>query len=165
MGTKKPILASTCFDSGMDQLQLSPDEAEGVIVSTAFDDDLPKKSARDWIDKFHKYVGNNDPVGTYGEMGYHGVYLWANAVKKAGKPDPDPVIKALDKTTFDGPGGLYTIDGKTNHTVMDVHIMRCNRQRKYDLIRSFPQRQPIDTQAVCDLFKYPNDTTQYEPKL
>jgi urea ABC transporter substrate-binding protein len=165
MGTKKPIMASTCFDSGMDQLQLSPDEAEGVIVSTAFDDDLPKKSARDWIAKFHKYVGNNDPVGTYGEMGYHGVYLWANAVKKAGKPDPDAVIKALDKTTFDGPGGLYTIDGKTNHTIMDVHIMRCNRQRKYDLIRSFPQRQPIDTQAVCDLFKHPNDTTQYEPKL
>ena len=34
-------------------------------------------------------------VGEYGEYGYRGVTLWAEAVKKAGSPEPDKVIEAL----------------------------------------------------------------------
>jgi branched-chain amino acid transport system substrate-binding protein len=33
------------------------------------------------------------------------------------------------------------------------------------VVKSFSQRQPSDTQAVCDLYKNPNDTKQYEPAL
>jgi ABC-type branched-subunit amino acid transport system substrate-binding protein len=91
--------------------------------------------------------------------------LWAAAVKKANSAAPDDVIKALDGVSFTGAGGLYTIDGKTNHTVMDVHIVEGNREGSFNLIKSFSQRPPSDTQAVCDLSKNPNDTKQYEPKL
>ena len=64
-----------------------------------------------------------------------------------------------------GAGGLYTIDGQTNHTTMDIHIVRGNANHGFDVIKSFPQRPPLDTQLVCDLHKNPNDTTQYEPKI
>ena len=91
--------------------------------------------------------------------------LWAEAVKKAGSPMPDDVIKALGGTKYNGAGGLYTIDGQTNHTVMDIHIGVGNTSGSFDVVKSFSQRQPSDTQAVCDLYKNPNDTKQYEPAL
>jgi urea transport system substrate-binding protein len=33
------------------------------------------------------------------------------------------------------------------------------------VIKSFPQRPPLDTQLVCDLERNPTDTTQYEPEI
>jgi len=48
---------------------------------------------------------------------------------------------------------------------MDIHIASGNTKGGFDLLKSFPQRQPADTQAVCDLKKNPNDTKQYEPAL
>ena len=76
---------------------------------------------------------------------------------------PDDVIKALGGTKYNGAGGLYTIDGQTNHTIMDIHIGVGNRSGSFDVVKSFSQQQPSDTQAVCDLIKNPNDTKQYEP--
>ena len=52
-----------------------------------------------------------------------------------------------------GAGGLYTIDGQTQHTTMDMHIVRGNRDQSFDVIKSFPQRPPKDTQLVCDLIR------------
>ena len=46
---------------------------------------------------------------------------------------------------------------------MDIHIGVGNTSGSFDVVKSFSQRQPSDTQAVCDLIKNPNDTKQYEP--
>jgi len=165
IGKKDMLLASSTYGVGRENATLSPDENEGVIIATSFFDDLPSEAAKAFIEKFKAYSGENDYVGEYGEYGYRGTMLWAEAVKKAGKAEPDAVIAALGGTSFKGGGGLYTIDGKTNHTVMDVHIATGNRRGSYDLVKSFSQRQPTDTQAVCDLEKNPNDTKQYEPEL
>ena len=48
---------------------------------------------------------------------------------------------------------------------MDIHIAVGNASGGFDLVKSFPQRQPSDTQAVCNLIKNPDDTKQYEPAL
>ena len=67
--------------------------------------------------------------------------------------------------TVNGAGGTYTVDGQTNHTTMDIHIVRGNRNQGFDVINSFSQRPPKDTQQVCDLHANPNDTTQYEVEV
>jgi branched-chain amino acid transport system substrate-binding protein len=48
---------------------------------------------------------------------------------------------------------------------MDVHVAVGNRSGGFDLIKSFSQQPPTDTQAVCDLNANPDDTKQYEPEL
>jgi hypothetical protein len=45
---------------------------------------------------------------------------------------------------------------------MDIHIVRGNMNQRFDVIRSFEQRPPRDTQIVCDLHANPDDKTQYE---
>jgi hypothetical protein len=39
------------------------------------------------------------------------------------------------------------------------------RDQKLDVKESFPRRPPRETQAVCDLRKTPNASTQHEIKL
>jgi urea ABC transporter substrate-binding protein len=165
IGKKKLPLASTTYGVGRENATLTPDENEGILVATSFFDTLPTEQAASFVKNFKAFSKETDYVGEYGEYGYRGMMLWAAAVKKANSAAPDDVIKALDGVSFTGAGGLYTIDGKTNHTVMDVHIVEGNREGSFNLIKSFSQRPPSDTQAVCDLSKNPNDTKQYEPKL
>jgi urea ABC transporter substrate-binding protein len=158
-------LASTTYGVGREQTELSPQEGDGIIIATSFVDSLDTPEAKAFVDAFHKYVGNDEYIGEYGEYGYRGVNLWAEAVKKAGSPEPDDVIANLGGVQFKGGGGLYTIDGQTNHTTMDIHIVRGNDKQSFDVIKSFSQRPPLDTQLVCNLYENPNDTTQYEPKI
>lgn len=165
IGKKNMLLASSTYGVGRENTQLSPQEGEGIIIATSFVDDLPTEAAQNFVGKFKKYSGENEYVGEYGEYGYRGVTLWASAVRKAKSADPDAVIAALSGTQTIGAGGTYTIDGQTNHTTMDIHIAIGNARQSFDLVRSFPQRPPKDTQLVCDLKKNPNDTKQYEIKL
>jgi urea ABC transporter substrate-binding protein len=163
---KKDIpIASTTYGLGRENATLTPDENDGVMIATSFIDALPTEAAKAFVEKFKAYSGEDEYVGEYAEYGYRGTMLWAEAVKKANSSAPDDVIAALDGVTLDGAGGRYTVDGKTNHVVMDVHIAQGNREASFDLLKSFSQRPPSDTQAVCNLEENPNDTKQYEPVL
>ena len=96
---------------------------------------------------------------------YHGLLTWAEGVRKAGSLERDAIIAALETgISITGPGGLVTVDPKTHHAVLDVHLMEIQDQ-KMNVIKTLPQRQPVDTQAVCDLEANPDDNTQYEIKI
>ena len=56
---------------------------------------------------------------------------------------------------------MVTIDGQTNHAVMDIHRVITNRNQSWDHLETYSQIQPLDTQAVCDLNANPNDNKQY----
>lgn len=165
VGKKNLPIAGTTYGLGRENATLTPDENEGIMIATSFIDALPTEAAKSFVQKFKDFSGEDEYVGEYAEYGYRGTMLWAEAVKKAESSAPDDVIAALDGVTFEGAGGHYTVDGQTNHVVMDVHIAQGNRNGSFDLLKSFSQRPPSDTQAVCNLFENPNDTTQYEPEL
>ena len=77
--------------------------------------------------------------------------LWAEAVRRAGSVEPDKVIAALPGTRYDGPGGLYSIDEQANHTVMDIHIAIGNKDKGFDVVKSFPSVSPATRRryATC----------------
>jgi len=167
IGKANMMLASSTYGVGLENTQLSSAEGEGIILATSFVDDLGTASATSFVDRFHAYTGTTGYVGEYGEYGERGIKIWAEAVRQAGDPSPDAVIDALAKggVSVEGAGGRYTVDGQTNHTTMDIHIVRGNANQSFDVIRSFSQRPPTDTQLVCDLNANPNDKTQYEVEL
>lgn len=165
IGKDNMLLASSTYGVGREQTELSPQEGEGIYIATSFVDDLDTPAANDFVAKFKEFSGEDDYVGEYGEYGHRGLNIWAEAVKKAGDAAPDAVIEALASgdVSFNGAGGLYSIDGQTNHATMDIHLVRGNASQSFDVLQSFSQRPPTDTQQVCNLFENPNDTTQYEP--
>jgi len=95
-----------------------------------------------------KYGANrntDDPI----EAGYFGVYLWAEAVKKAGTFELEAVREALKGITYQAPEGLVTIDGQNNHTYKIVQIGRVNSEGQFDIV--WKTDAPVKPEPFPDL--------------
>jgi branched-chain amino acid transport system substrate-binding protein len=158
-GMNKQIpLASTTF--GNEVVITSPEEHNGIVVAFGYLEGIDTPVNKAFVETIHgKYgIPHMTELAT---MTYHGVHLWANAVKKAGSADRMKVIQALeDNASYTGPAGKTTIDPKTHHTILDVYIGEA-RDKKFVVLETFPQQAPADTAAVCDLKKNPNANKQY----
>src|SRR5712691_11516836 len=158
-GMNKQIpLASTTF--GNEIVITSPEEHNGYIVAFAYLEGIDTPANKKFVEIVHdKYkIPHMTELAT---MTYHGVYLWANAAKKAGSIDRMKVIEALEaNASYDGPAGKTTIDPQTHHTVLDVYIGEA-KDKKFNVLETFSQQKPADTQAVCDLKKNHNENKQY----
>ncbi|WP_373865188.1 urea ABC transporter substrate-binding protein [Paenibacillus koleovorans] len=77
-----------------------------------------KKFVEAYKAKFGKDRVTADPI----EAGYLGVYLWAEAVKKAGSFELDKVKAALKDVTIKAPEGDIKFDAETQHIYKKVRI-------------------------------------------
>jgi urea transport system substrate-binding protein len=165
-GMKDKIpLASTTMGVGNEHKVLTAEEGNGIMVAYNYSTELdtPENQAfkKAWADA-------NDGDQSMHEIAvsnYQGVMTWAEGVRKAGSLDREAITGALETgISIIGPGGKVTVDPKTHHAVLDVHLMEVQDQAM-QVIKTLPQRQPVDTQAVCDLAANPDDNTQYEIKI
>jgi urea transport system substrate-binding protein len=72
----------------------------------------------------------DDPI----EAAYFGVYLWAEAVKKAGTFETDKVRQAIGGVSYDAPEGRVTVDPITNHTIKNFMIGKANAKGQFDIV-------------------------------
>ena len=166
-GMNKSIpMASTTFGVGNEQIVLSPEEANGMLVCYNYFEGVKNPANTAFLEKFHKRFGADYPNVTELAMGtYQGFNLWADGVKKAESIDRMKVIEALETgISIDAPSGKVTIDPPTHHCILDVHIAEV-KDKKFNLLEDFSQQKPADTAAVCDLQKNPNDNQQYVIKF
>ena len=87
---------------------MPPAVAEGITVCYDYLDEVDTPANQTFLQRFRAKFG--DDYGYIGDLGvneYQGVLLWAEAVKKAGTTDREPVIKALESPAFQlsGPSG------------------------------------------------------------
>jgi urea transport system substrate-binding protein len=86
-------------------------------------------------------------------------------VKKAGSLDRDKVIAALESgISYEGPTGKVTMDGATHHTTRSTYLAR-PKDKKWEILASFPDQFPADTAGACDLLKNPKTNKQFTPDL
>jgi urea transport system substrate-binding protein len=166
-GMKSKIpMASTTFNNGNEHIVLSPEESEGIVTAFSYFQSIDTPTNKDFVERWHKRYGADYPyIGELAAATYQGVHLWAKSVKKAGTTDRVKVIAALEGgISLDGPSGKVTIDPATHHCTLDIQIAEC-KDRKWQILQSFKQQKPIDTAAVCDLKKNPNDNKQYVIKI
>jgi urea transport system substrate-binding protein len=71
-------------------------------------------------------------------LSYDGVYLWKQAVEKAGTFDVDKVRETLESgdISFNGPGGKTTMQ-KNHHTVSNVYIGETKANGQFKIIKEF----------------------------
>lgn len=75
-----------------------------------------------FVEAYKAKYGSERVTGDPIEAGYFGVYLWAEAVKKAGSFDVDKVKEAAKGIEFNAPGGKVTLDGENQHVYKTVRI-------------------------------------------
>lgn len=71
----------------------------------------------------------DDPI----EAAYFGVYLWAEAVKKA-----------IGGVSFEAPEGKVSIDPVTNHTIKNFMIGKANDKGQFDILYQSPEMIKAD---------------------
>ncbi|MGJ4925582.1 ABC transporter substrate-binding protein [Bradyrhizobium sp. HKCCYLS2038] len=164
--TGKIPVASTTFGGANEQMVLTPEESNGIVVAYNYIETLDTPANKEFLKKFRAKVGADyPPISDLTMSSYQGMLLWAAGVKKAGTLDREKVIEALEGgVSINGPSGLVTLDPQTHHSVFDVHLAKYENKQPV-LMQSFPQRKPLDTAAVCDLKKNPKDAKQYVIKV
>lgn len=162
-GMKSKIpMASTTLGVGNEHKVLTPEEGDGILVAYNYSPELPSPANQAFLKAWTEKHGDTSLIHEIAVSHYQGVQLWAQAVRNAGTMDRDKLIEAIEGgLSIDGPAGKVSIDPKTHHAILDVHLMEFSNQ-KLSVIESFSQRQPVDTQAVCDLEANPDDNQQYE---
>lgn len=75
-----------------------------------------------FVDHYKQAYGADRVTADPIEAGYTAVYLWAEAVKKAGTTDVAAVKEAAKGLEWDAPGGKVTIDGDNQHIYKTVRI-------------------------------------------
>jgi branched-chain amino acid transport system substrate-binding protein len=162
-GMKKQIpMASTTFGIGNEQAVLTPEEGDGIISTYGYFPSIQTPENLAFIKRYEDRFGKNAPGNVeMSAMTYQGFNLWADAVTKAGTTDRMKVIQALETgLSFVGPAGKTTIDAATHHCIIDAYIAVAENQ-KWKVLESYSQQKPLDTSAVCNLIKNPNDNQQY----
>jgi urea transport system substrate-binding protein len=71
-------------------------------------------------------------------LSYDGVYLWKEAVEKAGSLDVDKVRETLESgdISFEGPGGKNTMQ-KNHHTTKNVYIGETRDNGQFKILKTF----------------------------
>jgi len=89
-----------------------------------------------FVAKFKEKYGvdrvTNDPI----EAAYFGVYLWAQAVEKAGNLNPDNIREKVKDRSFGAPEGVVYIDPETQHTWKYVRIGQIQDNGQFEIIWS-----------------------------
>ena len=162
---KKIPLASPTLGAGNEHKILTAEEGDGIMVAYSYSQELETPENIAFKEKWAKAYGDPGTINEFAVNNYQGIMIWAEGVRKAGSTKHDDVVAALETgISITGPAGVVTVDPKTHHTILDVHVMELEGQ-KMKVIETFNQRPPIDTQAVCDLAANPDDNTQYEIKF
>jgi urea transport system substrate-binding protein len=159
---KKIPMASTTLGAGNEQVVLTKEEGNGIMLVYSFSKELDTPENQAFLAKWAKRFGTTDDLHELAVATYQGMHMWAEGVRKAGSVERMKVIEALESgVSFNGPTGEISLDANTHHAITSVHLVEV-RDQKMNVVKSFGERQPVDTQTVCDLSANPNDNKQYE---
>lgn len=159
---KKIPMASTTMGAGNEQVVLTKEEGDGIMLVYSFSKELDTPENKAFLARWQEKFGSTDDLHELAVATYQGMHLWAEGVRKAGSIERDKVVAALESgVSFEGPTGTISLDAKTHHAVTSVHLVEVKDQ-KMNVVKSFGEIQPVDTQTVCNLEENPDDNQQYE---
>lgn len=132
-----PILASSIGEAGLRSIPAA--DTTGHYACWSFFQSLNTDRARSFVQRFQKEYGSDRPIHDPMESAYVQVYLWREAVERAGSLSPKDVTKVLETNIeFEGPGGLVKIDPRNHHTYKRVRIGRIRPDQQFDVVYESP---------------------------
>lgn len=162
-GMKKKVpIASTTFGLVNELATLSPEVTNGIVTGYGYFQELDTPANKAFVGAIHKKFGMNVPyLGEPAATTYEGFHLWAKGVKRAGSLNRMKVIKALDSgISFNGPSGHVALDPASHQTIRNAYLGKAVN-KKWDVIATYTNQEPADTQAVCNLIKHPRTDKQF----
>jgi len=95
-----------------------------------------------FVEKIKQRYGKDYVVSDAMEAAYFGVYLWAQAVKKAQSYQPKEVIPALKNQAFDAPEGIIYIDDRSLHSWSHASVGKIRSDKQFTIVWSSDKAIP-----------------------
>ncbi|GJD48571.1 hypothetical protein OPKNFCMD_1293 [Methylobacterium crusticola] len=165
MKGKIPI-ASSVFGLGDELTTMDTSTTNGIVTCYGWYNDLPAPASQAFVKGMQaKFGADVTDLSELDTATYEGVMLWAEAVRKAGSVERDKVVEALESgLSIESPTGKVTMDPATHHTIRSTYLAR-PKDRKWEILASYPDQFPADTGGACDLLKNPRTNKQFTPDL
>ena len=165
-GLKKNIgIVSTNYGSGNQQVVISPDAGEGIVVSQEYFMWISGSNNEKFKEQWKAKYGLEEPIISEAADVWNAVHLWALAVEKAGTTDNDEVIAALESgLSFEGPNGTVVMQPASHHLIQNVYIVRGNRTHGFDVIKTYEAVKPFFEDEKCDLISNPDLAEHFTPE-
>ncbi|MFN6128438.1 MAG: urea ABC transporter substrate-binding protein [Planctomycetota bacterium] len=130
---KTPIFATSIAEAGLRSIPSM--YTTGHYAAWSFFQSLKQERAREFVRHFQDEYGSDRPVHDPMESAYTQVYLWREAVERAGSVSADAVRRALEKNIeFEGPGGLVRIDPRNHHVYKRLRIGRIRTDQQFEVV-------------------------------
>lgn len=115
--------------------------AAGHITSAPYFDTIDSLENRRFVASYRKRFGAASPISACTEAAYFQVFLFAEAVERAGSTRIDDLRRALPGCSFAAPQGQVTIDADNHHTFLSPRIGQVRADGHFDIVSS--SRSPV----------------------
>ena len=162
-GMKQRIpMASTTLGVGLEHVVLTPEEGDDILVAYNYAKTSQSRENSSFLSSWASSYGDDSAIHEIAVSQYQGIHLWAKMVRETGSLASEDLAEYAESGSaqYAGPSGLVRMDGRTHHAALDVHVMKVKNQHLV-VLDSISQREPSDTQEVCDLIANPSDNQQY----
>jgi urea transport system substrate-binding protein len=121
---------------------IRPLYVQGHYAAWSYFQSIETERNQDFVSRFQREYGYDRVIGDPMEAAYTSVYLWKQAVEKAGNFATTDVRKAIQSgIPFEAPGGTIQIDPKTQHTFMHFRLGRIRKNRQFEIVHQ--SNEPI----------------------
>ncbi len=133
-----PVLATSI---GEDELRgLLPEVVEGHLAVCHYFQSIDTPQNHRFVQGFQQEHGEDRVTSDAIEAAYVSVYLWKQAVERAGSTDLAAVREALAASLeFEGPGGIVHVDPRNQHLAKNCRIGRIRHDRQFDIVYEAPR--------------------------
>lgn len=161
--TDIPIGTSTNMAQAYEHLRIDAPALKDVYAGVNYMEEIPTDRNRDFVDRYYERWDDAAYLNQEAENNYFSVYMYRDAVERAGTFDQDAVIAELENgIEVEAPEGDIALDPATHHMEHNMRVAHCdeNHEITFDAERTI---EPSFLHDVgCDLTSEA-EQTQYEP--
>ncbi len=134
-GVTPERIPTMSFSIAEQELQtLGVSEMVGDYAAWSYFQSVGSPNNASFVRRFRERYGadrvTDDPI----EAGYFGVYLWAQAVRDAGTPEPAAVRRTVGNQSFNAPEGIVYVDAENQHTWKTVRIGQVREDGQFAIL-------------------------------
>ncbi len=135
---KLPICATVT--SEIEIAAMGAEYAVGSFTSFPYFQAIDTDTNKAFVERYRKFVKDPKAVTHHAlESSYFQVYLWKQAVEKAGKATPDAIREGVRGQEFDAPNGHVKIEPENLHTWLTPRIAQWQSDGQGKIIDAYPK--------------------------
>lgn len=133
-----PICATVT--SEIEIAAMGPEYAVGSYTSFPYFMAIDTPVNHEFIERYRKFVNDPKAVTHHAlESSYFQVFLWKQAVEKAGEATPDAIREGVRGQEYDAPNGHVKVDADNLHTYLTPRIAEWQSDGQGKIVDAYPE--------------------------